>query len=196
MRFVVFAFLFMLFTGCSANKQAETAAATEPTVRQTIETRDGNTDWTLDFSKDAAAHAGEESIPLSPENIAAASVKLTGNSIYPELPGFGSLNISNLSTEQRAVINRFCAAVIAANTQNASAVFNRSTQFLLVIFFADIKSTKFDRFLIGKPVIIDSTWQIPVRFFAGKNHLDVQIYLIYEALWLIDQIAYGDITNG
>jgi hypothetical protein len=196
MRFVVIIFLLMYFTGCDQNNQAESVAEPQATVRQTIEKRNADTEWTLDFSEGNAARAAGRSIPLSPENIAAASAKMTGNNIYPELPGFGSLNISNLNTEQRSIINRFCNAIIAANTQNASAVFKASTRFLLVILFEDIKTTKFDRFLIGAPMIIDSTWQIPVRFFSGGSHLDMQVYLIYEAGWFIDQIAYGDITGG
>jgi hypothetical protein len=64
-----------------------------------------------------------------------------------------------------------------------------------MLFFEDIKNSKLNRYIVGKPAIIDSTWQIPVRFFAGNNHLDVQIYLLYENGWIVDQIAYGELTN-
>jgi hypothetical protein len=196
MRPALFIFFLCILTACEAGTQAAHEGAAVTTLRAIVQKRDAETVWTLDFPKSTAQNAQGGTIALSPENFAVASVKVTGNSIYPELPGFGSLNTANLNAEQRSLINTFCAAVIAGNVAEASKSFHAATRFLFTLFFEDIKDSKLKSFIVGKPAIIDSTWQIPVRFLAGDSHLDIQIYLLYENNWVIDQIAYGELTNG
>jgi hypothetical protein len=190
----LFIILLCILTACEVDTQATQKREEVTTLRQMVQTRDAETVWTLDFPKSAARGAPDR-VALSPENVAAASVRVTGNSIYPELPGFGSLNTANLNAEQRSLVNGFCAAVIAGNTAEASKHFHSATRFLFTLFWADIKERKLKSFIVGKPAIIDSTWQIPVRFLAGDSYLDVQIYILHENNWIIDQIAYGELVN-
>jgi hypothetical protein len=195
MRSVLFILFLCILTACETGTQAAQDDKAATTLRSIVQRRDDNTVWTLEFPQNTTQNAQDRSIELSPENFAAASIRITGNSIYPELPGFGSLNTANLNTEQRLLINGFCNAVIAGNMQGASQHFYTATRFLLMLFFEDIKDTKLNRYIVGRPTIIDSTWQIPIRFFGGNNHLDIQIYLLYENSWIIDQIAYGELVN-
>jgi hypothetical protein len=189
----LFIILLCFFTACEAGTQAAPENSVDTTIRGMVQKRDAETVWTLDFPKSAAQNTQGGAIALSPENIAVASVKVTGNSIYPELPGFGSLNTANLNAEQRSLINDFCNAIIAST--DASKHFRTETRFLFALFFEDIKDSKLKSFIVGKPAIIDSTWQIPVRFLGGSKRLDVQMYLVYDNGWVIDQIAYGELVN-
>jgi hypothetical protein len=195
MRPALFLCLLFILTACEVGTQTTQEDEGTHTLRSRVQTRDAQTVWTLDFPRSTVRNTQGGPIALLPENVAVASVKVTGNSIYPELPGFGSLNTANLNAEQRSLINGFCNAIIAGNMAEASKHFHATTQFLFTLFFADIKDSKLKSFLVGKPAIIDSTWQIPVRFFADSKHLDIQIYLLYEKNWIIDQVAYGELVN-
>jgi hypothetical protein len=196
MRPVLIVLFLCFLTACEADIQATHEDEAVTTLRSMVQTRDAITVWTLDFPQSAVQRAQDRSIELSPENLAAAPARITGNSIYPELPGFGSLNTANLNAEQRLLINEFCGAVIADKIEEASKRFRTTTRFLLTIFFEDVKDSNQKSFIVGRPAIIDSTWQIPVRLFAGDNHLDVQLYLLYDNGWVIDQIAYGEFVSG
>ncbi|MDR3284977.1 MAG: hypothetical protein LBS97_07360 [Treponema sp.] len=196
MKCVPVIFLILALLVCCKADNAPEDGELLKTLREQIQVRDVGTQWTLDFQKKQPSSPQGRQIPLTLENIAAASIKFTGNRMYPELPGFGSLDTSNLNREQRTLLNNFCQAVTGDDREKAAETFNQSTRFLLTLFFADIQNAGLNSFIIGKPVVAGQTWQVPVRFFASKSRLDVQMYLLYDTKsWIIDQIAYGELIH-
>jgi hypothetical protein len=185
--------LVCLCAGCK-NNETPSEDGLGATLRFLLQERDSATGWTQDFS--VATPPKSKSIPLTPDNIAAASLRTTGNSIAPELPGFGSLDTANISRDQWNRLNHFCGAVMGKNMDAATEDFNPATSFLVPLFFTDLETAGLTRFLVGKPWIIGETWQIPVRFFVGSRHLDIQVYLLYNNdRWVIDQISYGELAD-
>jgi hypothetical protein len=188
----VFLFCLILFLGCQ-DTGIGTLALPAATVRSQIQEREAGAAWTREFTAPAPK---SRPVQLTQESIAAFGPSQAGNNVYPELPGFASLDTSNLGAPMRAVINAFCRAVIAGKQEDAQALARAETRFFVDIFFADTALIVFSKtFVLGKPEILGETWQVPVRFLAGKGHLDVFLFLMYDTKWVIDQITYGELSS-
>jgi hypothetical protein len=198
--------LFLLFilsatlVGCNGRADSD---LTEPeeTIREMILAKDATATWTRSFA--TATPQKPEQIALQPENLAATSAAVLGNPVYPALPGFASLDRSNLSREALAVIDGFCSALSNGNKENARSRMHKETGFFADIIFLDLgitpgRSPFTTRHLVGKPEVVSETWQVPVRLFTRANeHLDIQIYLMYDSgQWVVDQITYGELVRG
>jgi hypothetical protein len=195
--------LFMLaaaLAGCKGRADSDLSEP-EETIREMVLAKDAAATWTRDFAP--AAPQKLAAVALQPDNLAAASAAVLGNPVYPALPGFASLDRSNLSPEALAVINGFCYALSSGNKENARSRMRKETAFFVDIIFLDLgisgaARSPFDaRHLVGKPEVIAETWQVPVRLFTrAAEHLDIQVFLMYDGgRWVVDQISYGELSR-
>jgi hypothetical protein len=184
--------ILLILVGCRGNTSGDLAVS-DVTVRSAIQERDASAVWTRDFAQPAKER---RNVPLTQDSIIAFTPSQIGNSVYPELPGFASLDTSNLNQELRAAVNAFGRAVTVRDLAGAQGFAREDTRFFMDIFFTDTAGIKFTGpFLTGKPEIIDGTWQVPLRFFAARGHLDIHVYLMYDDKWVIDQITYGELAG-
>jgi hypothetical protein len=193
--------LLVVLAGCGGGANSDLAEQ-EVTIRETVLAKDAAATWTRVFASTTPRPTGR--IALQPDNLAAASAAVLGNPVYPALPGFASLDRSNLSREARVVVDAFCAALSSGNKENARARMRKETSFFADIIFLDLGITGEDgsspfapRHLVGKPEVVSETWQVPVRLFTRANgHLDLQVYLMYTGgEWVVDQITYGELVR-
>lgn len=192
-------FLFLALTGCGGGANSDLGEP-KATIREMVLAKDAAATWTRVFTPSAQTQPGR--IALQPDNLAAASAAVLGNPVYPALPGFASLDRSNLSPEAGVVVNAFCNALSAGNKEDARSKMRTETRFLADIIFLDLGITGAgkpfaSRHLVGKPEVVAETWQVPVRLFASaKRHLDIQMYLMYyRGQWVVDQITYGELSR-
>jgi hypothetical protein len=196
-----FFILFILtaaLVGCNGGANSDLAEQ-GLTIREKVLSRDAAATWTQSFTATAPRPTGR--VALQPDNLAATSAAVLGNPVYPDLPGFASLDRSNLSREARVVVDAFCAALSAGSKEDARAKMRKETGFFVDIIFLDLGITAgsspfVSRHLVGKPEVVSETWQVPVRLFTRTNeHLDIQMFLMYDdENWMVDQITYGELV--
>ena len=171
-------------------------AVADQTLKSLIEQQDKESTWTIEVAPPEKA-APAPAVRLTPNNVFALRDESRAETIYPQLEGFGSLNISLLDAEKLALINSFCEAVIAHNREKAESLMNPQNAFLLTVFFDDIKNVTFtSRYIIGQPGMRGSLWQVPVRFYAAGGWLGAWLFFRLGETLVIDQIIYGEIMYG
>ena len=92
--------------------------------------------------------------------------------LYPFLDNFGSLDISSLSTKQRAIVESFCQSLSSEK---------KDTPFMAEqydYFYYFVRSDILSLFggaphfwIFGKPFTIDGVTRVPIRFYK-KAHID------------------------
>ena len=184
MKFLVF-FLILsipsaLLISCSQGHSSEIVYLNEDTLRSLTEDKERSLVWTRelesvrllrDISKNKAV---DENSKLSTVMLCAVHGDYLPDPIYPELPGFGSLDTSSLSKEHRAFFDEFSEQISMWKFPEEKV---------------DKKEARlFTSWLYGKTFVDEDSILVPVRFFCAEGSVDVRLCSSKEKP-IIDQIA-------
>jgi len=182
----------VLCVSCRGNGVGTGDADGSATLRTEVMERNGMTGWS-DALEDGVLTARRDTVesvapqlPLSPAVLAAASVHGMA-AVYPELPGFGSLDVSALNEDRRRTVDGFCSAVVSGDS--CDRYMAPGSIFALVLFLHDTAAAgPFLSYVYGRPFVTESIVQVPVRFVSERRHTDVLLYLSRAGSWKISQI--------
>ena len=133
-----------VFVSCSHNQSSEILYLNEDTLQAVTSTKESELQWTRelesarllrDISKNEAVSSN---IKLTNPIMSIASPDYFGKSIYPFLPGFGSLNTSLISPELKKSLELFCKSVSEWKFSETS--FDSSSLLFLALFKFDIEN--------------------------------------------------------
>lgn len=207
-----------LLISCSQGHSSEIVYLNEDTLRSLTEEKERNLVWTRelesvrllrDISKNKAV---DENSKLSTVMLCAVHGDYLPDPIYPELPGFGSLDTSSLSKEHRAFFDEFSEQISMWKFPEERV--EKNSLFFLALFKSDVEngwkdffgtdfpleekneSQKTDKkearlftsWLYGKPFVDEDSILVPVRFFCAEGSVDVRLCSSKEKP-IIDQIA-------
>jgi hypothetical protein len=162
----------------------------EITLKNVIEQKNRATAWT----QDVTAKRGEEKltgIAPTPDNVFAFRQGV--HALYPELPGFGSLDTSLLNSDALSITRTFCNAIIAKDMAAAAGCMPERNAFSLEVFFYDIRGMTFSKdFVLGRPDVIGNIWQLRARLFSDGQPFDVMLFLNPRGPVHIEQFSYQD----
>lgn len=184
------------------------------TLRVTADAIDDRTEWSAELEanrlteKVTGADGIQNGVVAKPENVFASGNESAYKPVYPEIPGFGSLDISALDSGARNTLDGFCTAITKG--VDADSFMANGQLYSLVLFLYDLNqndNAAFGSYIIGEPFDADGVLECPVRFFyvnkksdskekakpfnAFDPSLDVYVYLIKnENVWKIEQITY------
>lgn len=203
--FVFFSIFFIIiFSSCNNANTPLNALNSAETLQNEAEQKLLYADWNSEIEKNLLKKNTTQtdyvsrSVELNPSVMAALSSGENMASIYPELEGFGSLDISDVDDKVRGLMDDFCKAILV-NSEKESFMANGRLHFL-VLFLNDIKNYGLLKsWIFGKPFISEDLFQIPIRFYFSSGTLDTFFYLVQiEETWKIDQIQIykWDKENG
>ncbi len=191
----VIACVCLLFADCSPVQ--DKPPPEHETLQDAMQRKDSESAWSEPVHAARKERAPRSGLRLSAENAVALSGYQTGGIVYPELEGFGSLDVSLLDGKAMNAVAAFCGALLKADSAAALRLTVAQCAPLVYIFLSDIKGRALARYIIGRPLASGTMWQVPVRFFSGRQRLDFRLYVDYGGgTPMIDQIAYGDFVGG
>ena len=195
--FVIFLFALSL-VGCKKEKVA-LAQSESNFIRSEVDNERSKVTWTEPIRKDGLAK--QELIMPSMrirDNFAAYRI---GKTVYPYLPGFGSLNTEILPSEVVDLLDGFLATAAIPPPEDRSI----DTDFLHpeLEFLPHIMKFHFtslhpiNRMIYGEPFVLEEGYQIPVRFLSDEMHTDTNIFVSsHELSYVIDQIQFGSAVEN
>ena len=139
-------FLFLitvLLISCSNKNKIESNLHYKNTLKYKIDERFNSVDWTKEIEKDrltaniSKLDTINNNIPLTPIVVLNSKYGQTAKPIYPYIEGFGSLDLSNLTKEQRNILDNFCNAI--KSQENADSYMETSSKYELYLFINDLK---------------------------------------------------------
>lgn len=147
-RIVQFVFILplgvlLVLTSCSNSQGQEPAAFDKETLRTLSLEKENQTLWTRELEADrllqdfSAVPEVAPDIQLEPR--VAAAAELGGNSLYPLLQGFGSLDTAGISNELATFLTAFCASISVWNFRAED--FADSSIFSVVVFKTDVEKS-------------------------------------------------------
>lgn len=179
------------------------------TLKDVIEKKESSMSWTKELEGDILqediyidAERISSNVYLTPEVISV--VYCNNNPIYPEIPGFGSLDTTLLQDSVRNVINEFAESINENIYTIPISVIHPDFIFNYVFFRNDLienwelkfgekfpydnnedKSkikpiTLFTKWIIGRPFTTGEIEKVPVRFYCQQGFLDVTLYILLE----------------
>ena len=205
----------LFFCGCSQPGIPEGSEMSDPdTVKSHMLQISTGIDWTAELEPDflsrrkknssdrfasvqAVSGVGPVALYLFPEDY-----------IYPELPGFGSLDITSLEPDLESVLKEFCSRLVLWYNarlpeqrknleEDLAGYFVPIQTYMLTAFLyntQDISSVT--GYIYGTPFSDGSYRQIPVRFSNADGWFDVQVFFTRTASgWQIEQVQYGAYVN-
>ena len=191
--------LFILFS-CS-NPQAAGIKTSENTLRNELSQKSQNTVWTRDIEGERLNEKLNQFINIADKNLMSPqlvqSIKGVTAPVYPQIKELASLDTSTMNSILLNTIKEFCNA-LKEGTENLSPYFD-SEYFFNYVFFkndlnevwqTDLKPDEklFDRFVICSAFEGDELIQVPVRFYKGKEYIDLSVFLSYHGGYKINQI--------
>lgn len=205
-HFCVF-FLCAFFFSCALNSADSTEesenSADDSFLKAYIELKSRQNRWSAPISDTAAISAktllgADDSIMATPEN-AAAVLNTADSPVFPSISGFGSLDLSHLSSEAKNALDGFCAALCQ---KSGFDFMQPKREYELSLFFFDLEEKWrsifnsdfpderiFSSWKYAAPFFLDDAILVPVRFFSGEYFLDTEIYLFEtEDGWKVNQI--------
>ncbi|WP_162510960.1 hypothetical protein [Treponema endosymbiont of Eucomonympha sp.] len=185
----------LLFAACSPVQ--DKPPPERETLQDAMQRKDSESAWSEPVHAARKERAPRSGLRLSAENVVALSGYQASIVVYPKLEGFGSLDVSLLDGKAMNAVAAFCGALLKADSAAALRLTAAQCAPLVYIFLADIKGHALERYIIGSPLVNGTVWQVPVRFFSGRQRLDFRLYVNYGgSIPVIDQIAYGDFVGG
>jgi hypothetical protein len=167
------------------------------TLQDAMQRKDSESAWSETVHAARKERTPRSGLRLSAENAVALSGYQAGDVVYPELEGFGSLDVSLLDGKAMNAVAAFCGALLKADSAVALQLVAAGCAPLVYIFLSDIKGRALERYIIGRPLVSGTVWQVPVRFFSGRQRLYFRLYVDYGGdTPVIDQIAYGDFVDS
>lgn len=114
-----------------------------------------------------------------------------GESLYPYIEGFASLDMSSLNSKAKNTVEEFCKTFCTSGKMDSLMVKKSLSE--LIFFKADTDKifpdkTDLEGYIYGKPFISKDTFEVPVCFISRKGRLTVYLYLDKYSDWKIEQI--------
>ena len=160
-------------------------------LKQSVDKKRNEIDWSLPLNhgvlteKHNSVEGILKSVRVSKDNVFAGRQD-TYAPVYPYLEGFGSLDISDLGSEAKEVVDGFCTAFTTGG--DGFVYLQECRQYEFSLFLYDItehtgsahtkEKPKYTSYICGKPVIRDDMFFVPVRFSDDNGEfIDVDLYL-------------------
>ena len=202
---VIWGFLF----SCS-NPQGVVLASQDSTLRNALQEKNNKTVWTKEIEPNVLTSKLNSQVTVQNREFVSPQMLSTINklqpAVYPELNNFASLDCSGMNSTIISGVIDFCDA-LCKGTDNLSSFFEPDYFYNCVFFVKDLNDSMptdeksdslFDRYLICQGFEGQDIVQIPVRFYKGKETLDLSVYLTYHNGYKVIQIeilGWGK-TNG
>ena len=185
---------------CS-NPQATGIKTSDNTLRNELSAKSQNTVWTKDIEGERLNAKLNQFINIADKNLMSPqlvqSIKGVTAPVYPQIKELASLDTSSMNSILLNSVKEFCDA-LKDGTEGLSPYFDSEYFFNYVFFKNDLKEVwqtelksgekLFDRFVICSAFEGDELIQVPVRFYKGKEYIDLSIFLSYHVGYKINQI--------
>ena len=198
--------LFFLIS-CS-NPQVILVGAQEETLRNELQMKSEASVWTNELEAQRLSSPitsnvkTAEKVYNTPQMF--STIKGLQPALYPEIKGLESLDCSGRNTNLISTMNKFCKD-LCKGTSNLENYFLDDYIFNYVFFKNDMNSifseskeneVLFDRYLICRAFENENIAQVPLRFYKGKEHIDLSVFLTYHNGYKITQIDIDSDFNG
>ncbi len=191
--------VFILFS-CS-NPQASGIKTPDSTLRSEVSEKSQKTVWTKDIESERLNAKLNQFINIADKNLMSPqlvqSIKGVTAPVYPQIKELASLDTTGMNSVLLNTIKEFCDA-LKEGTDNLSVWFDSEYFFNYVFFQKDLSEVwnvevkegeqLFDRFVICSAFEGDELIQVPVRFYKGKEYIDLSVFLSYHVGYKINQI--------
>ena len=192
--------IFIIFLASCSNPQGSILTSQDSTLRSAVQEKNNNTIWTKEIEPERLSTPLNSQIQVNNTEIITpqllSTIRDLQPAVYPEIKNFASLDCSSMNEIILNTITEFCDS-LCEGTDDLSSYFD-SSYFYNCVFFTngllkqvdkDEESEKlFDRYLICQGFEGDELVQVPVRFYKGKETLDLSIYLTYHGGYKVIQI--------
>ena len=198
--------LFFLIS-CS-NPQVILVGAQEETLRNELQMKSEASVWTNELEPERLSSTINSNIKTSEKAFNSpqmfSTIKGLQPALYPEIKGLESLDCSGMNTNLFSTMNKFCKD-LCKGISNLENYFFDDYIFNYVFFkndmnsiFSEIKENEvlFDRYLICRAFENENIAQVPLRFYKGKEHIDLSVFLTYHNGYKITQIDIDSDFNG
>lgn len=180
--FFFLSFIMILFTGCS-NSAVSDKLLYSDNLKSITDIKRSELQWTLELEKNRLSERIttieyiNQNNRLTPGTLMAFEAGNERQPLYPELKGFGSLDISDIDPSAVSIINKFCFSLI--NNEDCEVLFDDDSIFSLVLFTHDIRNYDLSKnwWYIGKSYFEGGAIEVPVRLTNGQSFLDFKVYL-------------------
>lgn len=180
--FFFLSFIMILFTGCS-NSAVSDKLLYSDNLKSITDIKRSELQWTLELEKTRLSERIttieyiNQNNRLTPGTLMAFEAGNERQPLYPELKGFGSLDISDIDPSAVSIINKFCFSLI--NNEDCEVLFDDDSIFSLVLFTHDIRNYDLSKnwWYIGKSYFEGGAIEVPVRLTNGQSFLDFKVYL-------------------
>lgn len=182
--FLMILSLFIL-SGCKDPSKQASLFHYEDNLKHIASEKSEETAWTQEIEKNRLSQKissidyVNSSLRLTPRTMIAFESGMNRNAVYPELDGFGSLDISDIDPLAMELVENFCTAY--TKDEECEKFMYKDSIFSLVLFMHDSKqftgNKKELRWLVGKAYVLDNVFEIPVRFSDGKRQMKVNFFL-------------------
>ena len=191
--------IFVIFLFSCSNPQNSVLTSQDNTLRSSVQEKISKTVWTNELEPDRLksklnTQIGNQRIEyITPQML--NSIKDLQPAVYPEIKGFASLDCSAMNKTLLQFVAGLCDS-LCKGTDNLADYFEPNYFYNCVFFINDIKEALgeetesealFDRYLICQGFEGDLI-QVPVRFYKGKETLDLSVYLTYHGEYKVIQI--------
>lgn len=201
--FFFLSFIMILFTGCS-NSAVSDKLLYSDNLKSITDIKRSELQWTLELEKNRLSERIttieyiNQNNRLTPGTLMAFEAGNERQPLYPELKGFGSLDISDIDPSAVSIINKFCFSLI--NNEDCEVLFDDDSIFSLVLFTHDIRNYDLSKnwWYIGKSYFEGGAIEVPVRLTNGQSFLDFKVYLKEKQISEVksDQAENKTISNS
>lgn len=180
--FFLLSFILILFISCSNSAVSDKLLHSE-NLKSITDSKRSELQWTLELEKNRLSERITSIEYINQNNRLTPAVLMAfeaGNErqpLYPELKGFGSLDISDVDPNVVSIINQFCRSLI--NNEECEVLFDDDSVYSLVLFTHDISNYDLRKnwWYIGKSYFEGGAIEVPVRLTNGQSFLDFKVYL-------------------
>lgn len=192
--------VFFILFSCS-NAQAVTIKTSENTLRNELTEKSEKTVWTKEIESGRLNSKLNDFINIADKNLVSPqlvqSLRNVNAPVYPQIKELASLDTSTMNSALLNTVKDFCNA-FKDNSDELSKWFYNDYFFNYVFFQKDFSEVwekpenpeqpVFDRFVICSAFEGDEVVQVPVRFYKGKEYIDLSLFLSYHGGYKINQI--------
>jgi len=210
--YVICFFISFLFFSCSESETTIFEKGIEvETLKKSILNQSEQIQWLEPLEKNLLQDKKEEYSDRIEDKEFATSIGATvlapleGEIIYPEIKGFGSIDISKMNSEVKKISENFAENIMAFQKTPADekyldklyALMVTDKKYIMSVFLYDVEnlSVTFDSFILGQEHLGENFTQVPIRFYSEKTYFDVHLYIVKSNGWKIEQIRYGGLEN-
>lgn len=182
-RFYILSFISVLFfTGCSRSDIADKLLQTKHLKKTADEYREQN-QWTLELEKTRLSEKISSmdyissDIRLNPDAFMAYEAGREKPAVYPEIDGFGSLDISDNDANAMAELYSFMTDF--KQGKECETYFDQDSVFSLVLLVNDLSDfdLKNSYWYSGRAFVGEHAVQVPVRMVSSNRYVDMNVYL-------------------